>query len=67
GSRDKVKANIKVDAMITAPAKKGQAFGTVNVTLGDEQLVSKPLIALTSVEEGGLWRKLVDNVMLMFN
>ena len=67
GSRNKVKANMKVDAMITAPAKKGQAFGSVNVTLNGEELVSKPLIALNTVEEGGLWRKLVDNVILMFN
>jgi len=67
GSRNKVKANIKVDAMITAPAKKGQVFGSVNVTINDEQLVNKPLIALKAVEEGGLWRKLVDNVILMFN
>lgn len=67
GSRNKVKANMKVDAMITAPAKKGQAFGSVNVTLNGEKLVSKPLIALNTVEEGGLWRKLVDNVILMFN
>lgn len=67
GNRNKVKANMKVDAMITAPAKKGQAFGSVNVTLGDEELVSKPLIALNTIEEGSLWRKLVDNVILMFN
>lgn len=67
GNRNKVKANMKVDAMITAPAKKGQTFGSVNVTLGDEELVSKPLIALNTIEEGSLWRKLVDNVILMFN
>ena len=67
GSRNKVKANMKVDAMITAPAEKGQTFGSVNVTLGGEELVSKPLIALKTINEGGLWRKLVDNVILMFN
>lgn len=67
GTRNQVKANMKVDAMITAPAEKGQAFGSVNVTLGEEELVSKPLIALNTIKEGGLWRKLVDNVILMFN
>lgn len=66
GSRGKVKANMKVDAMIEAPVKKGQAMGTVNVFLGDEKLVNHSLIALNDVEEGGLWRKLVDNVILMF-
>ncbi len=67
GSRNKVKAHMKVDAMIEAPVKKGQALGTVNVMLGDEKLVNHKLIALHDVEEGGLWRKLVDNVILMFD
>ena len=67
GSRNKVKAHMKVDAMIEAPIKKGQALGTVNVMLGEEQLVNHELVALHDVEEGGLWRKLVDNVILMFD
>jgi D-alanyl-D-alanine carboxypeptidase (penicillin-binding protein 5/6) len=67
GSRNKVKANMKVDAMIVAPIKKGQALGSVHVMLGDEELVNHSLIALHDVEEGNLWRKLVDNVILMFN
>ena len=66
GSRNKVKANMKVDAMIIAPVKKGQALGTVNVMLGEEALVTHSLIALHDVNEGGLWRKLVDNIILMF-
>ena len=52
--------------MIMAPARKGQEFGTVNVILGDKQLASKPLVALDDVKEGGLWRKLVDSVILLF-
>ncbi len=67
GQRDQVKAHMKVDSKIMAPAKKGQQYGTVNVMLGDKQLVTRPLIALQDVEEGGLWRKLVDNIKLMFN
>jgi len=67
GQRSNVKAHMKVDSMIMAPAQKGQEYGTVNVTLDEEQLVSKPLVALSDVEEGGLWRKLVDNIKLLFN
>ena len=66
GSRNKVKAHMKVDAMIVAPIEKGQSLGTVNVMLGEEKLVNHPLIALHEVNEGGLWRKLVDNIILMF-
>ncbi|MDZ7803896.1 D-alanyl-D-alanine carboxypeptidase family protein [Thiohalophilus sp.] len=66
GQRDDVKANMKVDSMIMAPAKKGQEYGTVNVMLGEEALASKPLVALRDVNEGSIWRKLVDNIKLMF-
>ncbi len=66
GSRKKIKANMNIDSMIVAPAAKGQAYGTVNVMLGEQQLAQRPLIALEDVAEGGLWRKLVDNIILMF-
>ena len=66
GSRKQIKANMNIDSMIIAPAKKGQAFGAVNVMLGEEQLAQRPLVALEDVAEGGLWRKLVDNIVLLF-
>ncbi|HEB55180.1 MAG TPA: D-alanyl-D-alanine carboxypeptidase [Gammaproteobacteria bacterium] len=66
GSRNKIKANMNVDSMIVAPAARGQIYGTVNVMLGDKQLAQRPLVALKDVPEGGLWRKLVDNLVLMF-
>lgn len=67
GQRGNVEAHMKIDSMIMAPAEKGQSYGTVNVTLGEEELASKPLVALHDVKEGGLWRKLVDNIKLLFN
>lgn len=66
GQRGDVKAHMKVDSMIMAPAKKGQQFGTVNVMLGEKELATAPLVALRDVKEGGLWRKLVDNIKLLF-
>ncbi|MGM0678907.1 MAG: D-alanyl-D-alanine carboxypeptidase family protein [Pseudomonadota bacterium] len=66
GQRRNVKAHMKVDPMIMAPAKEGQEYGTVNIMLGEEELASKPLVALRDVNEGSLWRKLVDNIKLMF-
>lgn len=67
GQRERIKANMKVDSMIMAPARKGQQYGTVNVMLGEQLLVSKPLVALQDVPEGGFWRKLVDSIALLFN
>lgn len=59
-------SNIKVEAMIEAPVKKGQSFGQLNIMLGDKQLVTRELVALTSVAEGSMWHKLVDNIKLIF-
>ncbi len=64
--RNKIKANMKIDSMIVAPASKGHSYGTVNVMLGKQQLAQRPLVALKDIPEGGLWRKLTDNVLLMF-
>lgn len=66
GQRNKVTANMTVETMLLAPAKKGQTYGSVNILLGKEELSQQPLIALQDVPEGGLWRKMVDNIKLMF-
>ncbi len=66
GQRNKVKANMTLETGLIAPAIKGRAYGQVNIMLNDEQLSQQPLVALEEVPEGGLWRQLVDSVMLMF-
>lgn len=66
GTRSNIQANMKLDAMITAPVMKGQKFGTVDVALGDEILSSQPLVSLEDVKEGGLFSKLIDNIILLF-
>jgi D-alanyl-D-alanine carboxypeptidase (penicillin-binding protein 5/6) len=62
----KIKNNIKVEAMIEAPVVEGKSFGQVNIMLGEKQLATQELLALTTIKEGGIWRKLVDNIQLMF-
>jgi len=66
GLRKKIKNNIKVEAMIEAPVVKGKHYGQINIMLGDKQLATQKLVALTSIKEGGIWRKLIDNIQLMF-
>jgi len=66
GQYKKLKANMSIDSRITAPAHKGQAFGTVNVSLADTQYAQRDLVSLTDVAEGGLFGNLVDEVRLMF-
>ncbi|MCK5387628.1 MAG: serine-type D-Ala-D-Ala carboxypeptidase, partial [Gammaproteobacteria bacterium] len=66
GLRKKIKNNIKVEAMIEAPVTEGKGYGQLNIMLGDKQLATQELVALSSIKEGGIWRKLVDNIQLMF-
>ena len=66
GQYKKLDADMNINARITAPAKKGAAFGTVNVRLGDEQYAQRELVALTDIDKGSLWTSLVDEIKLLF-
>lgn len=66
GLRKKIKNNLKIEAMIEAPVTQGQSYGKLNINLRDKQIASQDLIALSTINEGGIWRKLVDNIQLMF-
>ena len=60
-----LKAVINVDKKITAPVTEGAKLGSVKVTLKDELIVDKDLIALQTVEQGNIFQRLADSVMLM--
>lgn len=66
GQYKKLVANMNLEARITAPIKQGQSFGTVNVSLGDEQYATRKLVALSAIESGGLFSNLIDEVKLLF-
>ncbi len=67
GQYKQLDASLSVDTNIIAPALKGQEFGTVTVQLGEEILAEQPLVALEDIAEGGLWQRLLDDVMLWFH
>ncbi len=60
-----LKAEINIDKKIMAPVKKGESFGSVNVSLAGEELASKPLVALKAVNKGGFVDRFYDDAMLM--
>ncbi len=60
-----LKAAITIDKKITAPVKEGTKLGTVNVTLKDELVASKDLIALKSIEQGNIIQRLYDSAMML--
>ncbi|MDI1277032.1 D-alanyl-D-alanine carboxypeptidase family protein [Methylobacter sp.] len=65
GHYNDLKAVIIIDKKITAPVKEGTKLGTVNVTLKNEVVANKDLIALKSVEQGNIFQRIYDSAMMM--
>lgn len=66
GQYKNLKATMEIDKGITAPTRKGQRHGMVKVSMGKQVLLTRPLVALQDVPEGGLWRRMVDSIRLWF-
>ncbi|MCX7096568.1 MAG: D-alanyl-D-alanine carboxypeptidase [Methylococcales bacterium] len=60
-----LKAVITVDQKITAPIKEGTKLGSVKVSLNNEVVNDIDLIALKSVEQGNIFRRLSDSVLML--
>jgi D-alanyl-D-alanine carboxypeptidase (penicillin-binding protein 5/6) len=65
GHYNDLKASINIDKKITAPVKEGTKVGNVTVTLKDEVIANKDLIALKTVEQGNIIQRLYDSAMMM--
>jgi D-alanyl-D-alanine carboxypeptidase (penicillin-binding protein 5/6) len=66
GSRNQLESTVDLDSVIKAPINVGDELGRVRVTLDGETLVDEPVLALTEVPEGGLFKRLWDAIKLFF-
>lgn len=57
---------VKTNKEITAPLKKNQAIGTLEILIGDKVLQTYPLVALEKVNEGGFFSRFIDSIKLIF-
>jgi D-alanyl-D-alanine carboxypeptidase (penicillin-binding protein 5/6) len=55
-----------INNRIIAPLSKGQPLGSVQVQLGDAVIAGQDLVALQGVNEGSIWRRIVDEALLYF-
>lgn len=67
GSYKNLEAFMDVNADIEAPLKKGQKLGVVRVSLDNEELLSRPLVALESIEKGNILQIIKDHVLRLIN
>ena len=56
---------MEVDNKSVAPVHAGDRLGTVKVTRNDEVIAQQDLVALESVERGGLFKRLFDEIAMM--
>lgn len=66
GQANELQATMDVDKVIKAPVVKGEEYGVVRVTLGDEEVLTAPLVAVEGIEEGGLLKRIWHAIMLFF-
>ena len=66
GSREQLESVVDLDSVIKAPIKVGDELGRVRVVLDGETLVDEPVLALTEVPEGRLFKRIWDAIKLFF-
>lgn len=66
GEYDNLRAELSFPEAVVAPVSRGDALGRVVVTLGDEELVDRPVVALEDVAQAGLFGRLADRVRQWF-
>ena len=58
GRYSQLKPVMDVPKTLEAPIKKGQAIGTLRVTLDGKPIATRPLVALQAVEEANIFKRL---------
>ncbi len=66
GQYKNLQAKVDMPNYVTAPIKRGQAVGTLNIMLDNKTVASNPLVALKNVESGGWWTRTTDSMGLWF-
>jgi D-alanyl-D-alanine carboxypeptidase (penicillin-binding protein 5/6) len=66
GQQNNLKAVMNIDEIIKAPVTAGKVYGELVMSLNGEELLREPMVALQSVEEGGLFKRLWDGIILFF-
>lgn len=62
GQYKRLQASSDLNSPLKAPIVKGQAYGTLNVSVNGQVVASKPLIALDDDPQGGFFRRAADAI-----
>lgn len=67
GKQKAIQAVLNIDETIKAPVTKGKVYGELVIQLEGETLLTEPLVALDSVDEGGFFKRIWDGLVLFFS
>jgi D-alanyl-D-alanine carboxypeptidase (penicillin-binding protein 5/6) len=67
GQYERMKATMDIPKTLVAPIAKGQALGTVKVSLDGKTIVQAPLVALDEVPRGGFFKRLWDSLLMWWH
>ncbi|MEQ8408002.1 MAG: D-alanyl-D-alanine carboxypeptidase family protein [Gammaproteobacteria bacterium] len=67
GQAENMSASVDVEETIQAPLQSGQIMGVVNVTLDEDLIYRGDVITMQAVEQGGLFKRFMDWLTLMFS
>ena len=65
GQYKNLKPSINMATPLEAPINKGKQLGKVEIKLNGKVLISSPLIALQTIDEGSLWQQAKDSALMM--
>lgn len=66
GREDDVVTDLRYSPYFEAPIKVGQAMGVASLSLDGKVLMDVPLISMSAIKKGGLWKQLSDAAKLWF-
>ena len=66
GQAKKMTASFVLEKTLEAPISKGDVVGKLFYQVDGEDIAEYPLLALNNVEEGGIFSRLIDYIILMF-
>jgi len=66
GTAKDITADLEVPELLMAPIAQGENVGTIKLTLNGETIATKPLVALETVEQGGVFKRFWHWLVLLF-
>jgi D-alanyl-D-alanine carboxypeptidase (penicillin-binding protein 5/6) len=67
GAATKLKADFQLTRDLHAPIKQGDTVGTIFLRIDGKDVAQYPLVALDTVDEGGIFSRLWDYLILLFH